>query len=91
MKINADLVVKLRTEKAWSQEELANASGLNVRTIQRVEKEASASLHSKRQLASALGISVQDLDFEENLMKPCPLCKSDQVYQYKEYFQHSGY
>lgn len=90
MKINADLVVKLRKEKAWSQEELANASGLHVRTIQRVEKEASASLHSKKVLALALDIPVQDLDFEENIMKPCPLCKSDDIYQYKEYFQYSG-
>jgi transcriptional regulator with XRE-family HTH domain len=90
MKINADLVVKLRKEKAWSQQDLANATGLNIRTIQRVEKEASASLHSKKAMASALDISVQDLDFEENIMKPCPLCKSDEIYQYREYFQHSG-
>ncbi|MFT7592503.1 MAG: transcriptional regulator with XRE-family HTH domain [bacterium] len=90
MKINSDLIIKLRKEKAWSQEELAIASGLNVRTIQRVETEASASLQSKKALASALDIYVQDLDFEENLMKPCPICKSDEIYQYKEYFQYSG-
>jgi transcriptional regulator with XRE-family HTH domain len=90
MKINADLVVKLRKEKAWSQEELAIASGLNVRTIQRVETEASASLQSKKALASALDICLQDLDFEENIMKPCPVCQSDEIYQYKEYFQYSG-
>lgn len=90
MKINADLVVRLRKEKPWSQEELVIASGLNVRTIQRVESEASASLQSKKALASALDISIQDLDFEENIMKPCPICKSDEIYQYKEYFQYSG-
>jgi transcriptional regulator with XRE-family HTH domain len=90
MKINSDLIIKLRKEKAWSQEELAIASGLNVRTIQRVETEASASLQSKKALASALDICVQDLDFEENLMKPCPICKSDEIYQYKEHFQYSG-
>ena len=90
MKINADLVIKLRKAKTWSQEELAIASGLNVRTIQRVESEASASLQSKKALASALDISIQDLDFEENIMKPCPTCQSDNIYQYKEYFQYSG-
>jgi transcriptional regulator with XRE-family HTH domain len=42
MKINADLVLKARKEKSWSQEELAIASGLNLRTIQRIESEASA-------------------------------------------------
>ena len=91
MKINADLVIKLRKEKSWSQDELAIASGLNIRTIQRVEKAASASLQSRKALASALDISIQDLDFEENIMKPCPLCKSDDIYQYKEYFQYSGF
>ncbi len=90
MKINAELIIKLRKDKAWSQEELAITSGLNVRTIQRVENEASASLQSKKALASALDINVRDLDFEENIMKPCPICQSDQIYQYKEYFQYSG-
>lgn len=23
-------------------------------------------------------------------MKPCPICKSDDIYQYQEYFQYSG-
>lgn len=80
MRINANLVAKLRKERSWSQEELAIASGLNIRTIQRVEKEASASLQSRKALASALEISIQNLDFEENIMKPCPLCKSDNIY-----------
>ncbi|MBT8071463.1 MAG: helix-turn-helix domain-containing protein [Gammaproteobacteria bacterium] len=90
MKINAELIIKQRKEKHWTQEELAIATGLNVRTIQRVESEASASLESKKALASALDINIQDLDFEENRMKPCPICKSDEIYQYQEYFQHSG-
>ncbi len=90
MKINAELIIKLRKSKHWTQEELAIASGLNVRTIQRIESEASASLESKKSLASALGASIQDLDFEENAMKPCPICQSDDIYQYKEYFQYTG-
>lgn len=90
MKINADLIIRLRKDKAWSQEELAIASGLNVRTIQRVESESNASLQSKKALASALDVSVHDLDFDDNVMKPCPVCKSDEIYQYKEYFQYTG-
>lgn len=90
MRINADLVVKLRKGKAWSQDELAIARGLNVRTIQRVETEASASMQSKKALASALDIGIHDLDFEENIMKPCPVCKSDDIYQYREYFEYTG-
>ena len=55
MKIKADLVLEARKRKAWSQDELAVASGLNLRTIQRIESEASASLQSKKALASAFG------------------------------------
>jgi len=65
MRINADLVLKARKQKSWSQEELAIASGLNLRTIQRIENEASASLQSRKALASALDIDIHDLDYQE--------------------------
>ena len=86
MKINSQIMLKLREEKAWSQEELAIAAGLSLRTIQRIEKSGKASLHSKKGLASALGIDIQDLNYdEEKHMTPCPTCKSEEVYQYKDY------
>jgi transcriptional regulator with XRE-family HTH domain len=69
MKIKADLVLKARAQKSWSQEELAIASGLNLRTIQRIEREASASLQSKKALASALDIDIHDLSCQENTMR----------------------
>lgn len=89
MKINADLVVKLRRERSWSQDELAIASGLNLRTIQRIEKYASASLQSKKAVAAAFDIDTRDLDdHEEMRMKPCPVCGSNEIYQYKDYFRY---
>ena len=91
MKINAELIKRLRKEKSWSQEELAIGAGLNLRTIQRIEKEASASLRSKKALASALEIDIQDLDYEEMQMKPCPECKSGNIYQYKDYVEFGGF
>jgi len=91
VKINAELILKLRKEKSWSQDELARASGLNIRTVQRVESLGSASLQTKKALASALDINIQDLDFEDNLMNQCPICRSNEIYQYKEYFQYSGF
>ena len=90
MKINAEIIRKLRQARAWSQEELAATAGLNLRTIQRIEKEATASLQSKKALATALGIAIQDLDHEETQMKPCPECHSDNVYQYKEEIEAEG-
>jgi transcriptional regulator with XRE-family HTH domain len=69
MKINVDAVLKARQQKAWSQEELSTASGLNLRTIQRIESEGAASLQSKKALASALDLDIHDLDQEENRMR----------------------
>ncbi|MFT5675049.1 MAG: DNA-binding XRE family transcriptional regulator [Paraglaciecola sp.] len=65
MKINANLVIDLRNKKSWSQDELSIATGLNLRTIQRIENEASASLQSKKALASVFDINIHDLDYEE--------------------------
>jgi DNA-binding XRE family transcriptional regulator len=91
MKINAELVLKLRNQYSWTQEELAIAAGLNLKTIQRIEKKASASLQSKKALASVFNINTQDLDYEELQMKPCSECKSDRVYQYKKHMEFGGF
>jgi transcriptional regulator with XRE-family HTH domain len=90
MNVNAALIVRLRKERSWSQDELAAASGLNLRTIQRVEKYGAASLQSKKALAAAFDIDTRDLDSEENGMKPCSVCGSSEIYQYKEYFPNPG-
>ena len=70
MKINALLLKQLRTDRSWSQDELALAAGLNLRTIQRIERDGSASLQSKKALASALDVDVHDLDQEETFVMP---------------------
>ncbi|MYN16752.1 helix-turn-helix domain-containing protein [Rugamonas sp. FT107W] len=49
-----------RETRQWSQEQLADISGLNVRTIQRVERGLSASLDTRRALAGAFG--AEDID-----------------------------
>ena len=68
MKINAQLILELRNKNSWSQDELAIASGLNIRTVQRIEKDATASLQSRKALASALEINSLDLECEEELI-----------------------
>ncbi|MBR9883422.1 MAG: helix-turn-helix transcriptional regulator [Oceanospirillales bacterium] len=65
MKIDLELVKKLRADKAWSQEELAVAADLSLRTVQRIEKEGRASLESKKAIASAFGIKASNLDMKE--------------------------
>lgn len=65
MKVNAHLIVELRQQKSCSQDELAIACGLNLRTIQRIENTGSASLQSKKALASALDIDILELEYKE--------------------------
>ena len=68
MKVDADLILSLRMERAWSQDELALATGLNLRTIQRIETEATASLQSVKALASAFEVSMSRVSgFDDNL------------------------
>lgn len=52
----------LRENKGWSQEHLADVSGLATKTIQRIESgKSNASLDSRRALADAFGINVSEL------------------------------
>ncbi len=65
MKIDSEQVVQLRRDHGWSQEELAISSGLNLRTIQRIEKEGVVSLQSKKALAATFSIDLSSLDYIE--------------------------
>ncbi len=51
----------LRTARHWSQEQLATLSGLNLRTIQRLESGAKASVESVRALAAVFEVPAESL------------------------------
>lgn len=61
MIIDSDLVKKLRAAKPWSQEQLSQASNLNLRTVQRLENTGKASLESVRALAAAFEVDPEEL------------------------------
>jgi transcriptional regulator with XRE-family HTH domain len=69
MKINAETVVALRKKMSWSQEELATAAGINLRTIQRIEADGTGSLQSIKALASAFDVKVNELEMKEKPMR----------------------
>lgn len=46
MDINAEVVREARAERGWTQQHLADAAGLSLRTIQRIENQAVASNES---------------------------------------------
>jgi transcriptional regulator with XRE-family HTH domain len=55
------LIQKLRLQRGWSQEQLAEVSGLSVRTIQRLERGQTASVESLKALGAAFEIDFSDL------------------------------
>ncbi len=55
------MIKKMRTSKGWTQEQLAQFSGLSVRTIQRIERGHNAGLESLKCIAAAFDVDVSKL------------------------------
>ncbi|MBM7072910.1 helix-turn-helix domain-containing protein [Shewanella sp. 202IG2-18] len=58
------MVKKLRENKNWSQEQLAQLAGLSLRTIQRVEAGNRASLETLKSLSSVFEVDISKLTEE---------------------------
>ena len=65
MKINSNRVKQLRSQRSWSQDQLASVSGLSLRTIQRIENLSACSLDSKRALAAVFEVDIDELTLNE--------------------------
>ena len=61
MKVKSALIRKYRSERFWSQEQLASASGLSLRTIQRLEARGSASIETIKSLAAVFEVKPETL------------------------------
>lgn len=61
MNVNSARLRELRTARQWSQEQLASLSGLNLRTIQRLEAGAKISTESLRALAAVFEVPADSL------------------------------
>ncbi|OQJ61697.1 helix-turn-helix domain-containing protein [Clavibacter tessellarius] len=59
--MNETRVADLRRERGWTQDRLAEASGITVRTVQRLEAGNDASLETLSLVAKALEVPVRDL------------------------------
>lgn len=55
------IIRKLRLDKGWSQEQLAEISGVSTRTIQRIERGKGASLETLKCLAAVFETKITDL------------------------------
>ena len=69
---------KMRLERHWSQEQLAEMSGLSIRTIQRIENGENAGLESLKSLASVFETNIVDSNKKEEI---------EQIRKEEEYVQ----
>jgi len=61
MDVNAKKIKSLRTDKGWTQQHLADACAISLRTVQRVERYGNASQDTVLGLASVFEIPQNDL------------------------------
>lgn len=61
MIVNSQYIIELRKSKAWSQQHLADVSGLSLRTVQRIENSNSGAPDSIKAIAMAFSLVPADL------------------------------
>ena len=61
MSVDREFVRRLRLERSWSQEKLAEEAGVSLRTVQRVEADGVAAHRSCRAIAKALGVEPAEM------------------------------
>lgn len=79
MEINAELVKKLRTEHSWTQQHLAEACGISLRTIQRVERYGNASNETVMALASVFEIEQAEIIVPDTPVVEVPVANVERV------------
>jgi len=77
--INLRDIKKMRLERHWSQDQLAEMSGLSIRTIQRIENGENAGLESLKSLAAVFEINITDSDKKQEM---------EQIRKEEEYVQN---
>jgi len=65
--INLRDIKKMRLERHWSQDQLAEMSRLSIRTIQRIENGENAGLESLKSLAAVFETDIVDSDKKEEM------------------------
>lgn len=67
MKLDSAKIKALRESRAWSQSQLADVSGVSLRTIQRIEKSGNASLESIKAICATFNIQLNEITAEQLL------------------------
>lgn len=87
------IVRKLRLKKGWSQEQLAELSGLSIRTVQRIEQGQKPSLESLKSLAAVFETTIAELQQEPTMSNGVNITDEEktvieQVRAIKSFYSH---
>ncbi len=72
------IIRKLRLKRGWSQEQLAELSGLSIRTIQRIERGQKPGLESLKSLAAVFETSISELQQEPGMTNETKITDEEQ-------------
>ncbi len=78
------LIQKLRLKRGWSQHQLAEFSGLSVRTIQRIEAGQQPSMETLKSIAAVFDVDHSSLLTEQDMTTPLPQSATEEA----EAFHH---
>jgi transcriptional regulator with XRE-family HTH domain len=81
-------IQKLRLQRGWSQAQLAEASGLSARTVQRLESGQPASTESLKSLAAVFEVEFSTLQQEPAVTQTLTSTERDAERQEAEAFAH---
>lgn len=84
---------KRRLKQGWSQQQLADLSGLSIRTIQRIERDHHAGTESLKSLAAVFDVHFSELHKDNNTMNDDPKSQEEQdvmerVKELKGFYNH---
>ena len=88
------IVRKLRLQKGWTQEHLAELTGLSVRSIQRIERGHKCSLETQTSLAAVFEVDLSTFQSGETMMSTEAQLSEDEkdaieyVKGIKEFYNH---
>ena len=88
------MIRKLRLQRGWTQDQLAEFAGLSVRSVQRIERGARPSIESQKSLAAVFEVDLATLTQGDRPMIPDTLATEDELeaIQYvkgiREFYMH---
>jgi transcriptional regulator with XRE-family HTH domain len=73
------IVRKLRLQRGWSQEQLAEMMDVSIRTVQRIERGQKPGLETSKSLAAVFGVDIATFNPGDSTMNESQVLKIDEL------------